>query len=183
MKKIMTSGLYDEEILEEFANSPLRVSVIVSVALMDRMLEELIKKSVVDDPKIVKKIFDDNKLFDTLYNKISYCYITGIISEELYNDMEIFRSIRNYCAHLPKLNDTAIQSIKGKIEKLSLVRTAFTGIENQTPDWQIRMGFMCIYIALVKKMARAKHVDKCLNEVHNLGFEKEDYEFMKQMSI
>ena len=87
-----------KEILEEVGKRPLRSSIITSVALMDSMLESLLRKYLVENSNF-RELFSSQGALSTFSAKIIMCHALGLISKELRDDLNSYRKIRNKCAH------------------------------------------------------------------------------------
>lgn len=85
-----------------------RSLIIISAAILDTQLANLLDKFLIDKPKKQEKIFNNNAPLATFSAKISLCYYLGIISEYEYRTLEIIRKIRNIFAHkieIKKISD------------------------------------------------------------------------------
>lgn len=79
-------------ILEEVGRRPLRASVITATALMDTMLEKVISAFIIEDAD-KKALFDYSGCMSTFSAKIEMSYVLGLISKELRDDLNRYRTL------------------------------------------------------------------------------------------
>lgn len=117
MKTIRITGLniggnlFDEEVLllskatytqfrQELENESDRGIVLMTASIIDSILQERLRAKCSDVPaSSVKRLFDAGGPFHTLSSKVDWLYCTGEFSQEIRNDLNIIRELRNYCAH------------------------------------------------------------------------------------
>jgi DNA-binding MltR family transcriptional regulator len=92
------NGLY-QEIQDE---SP-RAAEIIAAAFLDAQLRNLISKALIDDSKIVDELLGTEKSLDrplsSFSSRIRAAYCMGLISKNIYLDLELVKKIRNKFAH------------------------------------------------------------------------------------
>lgn len=173
--------LYNEELLQEICNNPLRSSVIVSASVLERLLEKLLCKYFIENNDI--DMFETQAPLGTFSSKISMAYCLGLISNKFYKDLNNYRKIRNIFAHELVINDNILQSISDRCKNFNFVHNVFSGLDGSDLKSQMVMEFVVLYVALVKKISRLDKCKECEYEINDLGFESEDYEFMKSLMI
>ena len=82
---------------EELQSESPRAAVIIASAFLDAQLREILSNSFVDDKKIVEELLDSDFLTFSSRTKIAYCM--GLISKNIFHDLNIVRKIRNKFAH------------------------------------------------------------------------------------
>jgi DNA-binding MltR family transcriptional regulator len=99
-----------------------RGSVLAATALIEEDLEILLRKSfTVEKPKIKKivdPLFSGFGPLSTFSAKIKLSYVIGLIDKQLYEDIEIFRDIRNHFAHTYRAATFEDQTVKDKLKKI-----------------------------------------------------------------
>lgn len=106
------------------------------------------------------------------------CYLLGEISENIYNELEALRKIRNMCAHRIKIITPDDPKIIEYEKKLRLVRDAIKGIEENKQLSTFIMSIACYIVAIVKRITRTTSFTKRPYELNNLGFEDIDFKYM-----
>lgn|SRR4030042_324153 len=92
-----------------------RASAILGAAYIDNLLNELLKRRLVDDGEF-KDI--ENLTFN---RRISLCYLVGIFSKEIKEDLETIAEIRNDFAHNIEINSFDEEMIADKCHKLKYI--------------------------------------------------------------
>lgn len=180
-KNAAINGMYDKDLINEICNSPLRASVIVSGSVLDKLLEILLKKHFVENTGEIKDLdmFGNQSPLGTFSSKISLAYCLGLISKQLYDDLEKYRKIRNKFAHELVVDTSILQSLEDTCKTFNLLNKAFPGSDKNDVKIKILLEFMVLYVAFIKKINRTENVSICEYEINNLGFDTTDYEFMK----
>ncbi|MBR4100897.1 MAG: hypothetical protein IKK51_03335 [Oscillospiraceae bacterium] len=180
-----------KEVIKEVANAPLRSSIITAAAVIDATLETLIKKYLVDDSDFLKKsgIFSHSGCLGTFSAKAQMAYALGLISKELYRDIDSYRDMRNKCAHEYVLDESDMQSIGAKSKAFNLVNACFTFKEpenavHHSPASEIKqytvLEFAIILVALTKRINGVQHCSTFPFEAHDdyLKFNEEDFSLL-----
>ena len=173
--------LQNEKILEELQHGTDRSIAIVGATIIETQLEKLLSVHLVDNNKLKKKALDYNGFLGTFSAKINACFLLGLISKNLYNDIDRIRDIRNTFAH--NLIDCNFNNhyIKSEVHKLKLLQEAFTSDwEKQSVPMMFLMEISLIYVALIKKIVRNKPISELPYEINDLGFEDIDYEYLEK---
>jgi len=85
----------------EFNNESPRGVVIISAVFFDTQLQNLLENHLKKDRSVIKNLFSNNinGPLSSLSAKIKTSYVLGLITKEIYHDLEIIRKIRNKFAH------------------------------------------------------------------------------------
>lgn len=176
-------GMADMRIVKELDNSSPRATVIVAASTLELHLEQLLEGFLIADVKKVEELISSSNTSAPLGNfgsKIKACYLLGLISEELYNDLEIVRKIRNRFAHQLHGCNFTEQSVVDMIKNFYFVNNIFEYSSEERPRSIFMLEIMTLSIALVKKIVRCKKIQKLACEVGGLGWEEEDYKWMME---
>ena len=155
------------EIIKEVSNSPMRSSIITANALIESFLEKLIVKYfIILRGEERKEIFKRGCL-STLSAKNKIAYALGLISKELYKDINSYREIRNKCAHEYVLDDRIMQFITDKAKQFNLLKSCFSISENEKIKAYTTIEFAIILRALKKRINNIKRCEECKYEAHD----------------
>lgn len=172
-----------ESIIKEIANAPLRSSVITAAAVIVSTLEKLIIEYFIEDAKSLD-MFGGNGCLSSLSAKNNMAYAMGLISKELYKDIDSYRNIRNRCAHELCIDEGTENSIRDRIKNFNLLNKAFVMGENEQLVGYMVLEFAVIFIALIKRINNVDKLTEFPFEVHDdyLGFDEKDYNTIKDFS-
>jgi DNA-binding MltR family transcriptional regulator len=95
-----------------------RGCILMSAALLDHELEEILKSYLIDDKKVVNNLLSNNGGLGNFSARIDMVYALGLISEKIYKDLHIIRKIRNDFAHIADPISFETQSIKDRCSNL-----------------------------------------------------------------
>jgi len=114
---ITTTEKHDE-FLEQFRYQDDRASVILAAALIDIHLGALLKKAFL--PPLSKKdaLLDERGIIGTLYSRNHLCLRLGLIDEEMFKAIDVFRDIRNKYAHQLEYCDLSTEPYLSKITQV-----------------------------------------------------------------
>lgn len=77
-----------------------RGSALMAAAYIDEKLAELLKKYLIKDKqKVIKDLFDFSGALGTFSSRANMAYGLGLIPENIYDDINVLRKIRNDFAH------------------------------------------------------------------------------------
>ena len=139
--------------ISEFESESDRGCVLLAAAMIDNILEVLIKHVLIECKTKNDSLFDDATApLGTLSAKIDLAYRLGIISDNLRRDLHIIRKIRNDFAHdvldctfanaVVKERIHALRETSGEIDKI----VALSGIKKEAPE---RLQFMIIASSII----------------------------------
>ena len=119
MKEKSPTIIWCDTFRREFRKESDRASVILAGAMIEKSLEMMIKAKLI--PSLSKK----DELFDTAYAPlrnfkamIELAYRLGLISSNLYRDLNIIRDIRNDFAHDIEGCSFQNRSVKNRVGEL-----------------------------------------------------------------
>ena len=172
-----------KQIIEEIGQRPMRSSIITAAALMDSMLGKVLEKYIVCDAN-KKDIFSFQGPLGTFSAKIDMAYALGLISKDLRTDMNLFRKMRNLCAHELILDEKIKSDIKSMCGEFLLLKKVFKFGGSEDTLIYTGMEFGIIFVCLIKRMENITSLTAYPCEAHDdyLGFKEEDYEFIKNFS-
>lgn len=170
-----------QQVFQEVGQRPMRSSIITATALIDSMLGKVLEKFLIEDADI-DELFSHQGCLGTFSSKIKIAYALGLISKELHDDMNLYRKIRNKCAHDIVIDENTNSYVKSIIGNFTLFRKVFkTG---EAEDLQIYTGleFAVIFICLIKRYNNVERLAPFPLEVHDqyLSFDAHDYEFLSK---
>ena len=162
------------QVLKEIGSKPLRSSIMTSACLMDTMLEKIIEKRFIKG--FNKKMFSNEGCVGTFSSKIDLAFAMGIISKEVRDDIDIFRRIRNDCAHSLIIDSKITDKIKSRINNFNLIDKVLIMGENEDLLVYTATEAVIIFICLIKKFKNIEKLDSCCfeDEYKNLGFSDDD---------
>lgn len=173
---MLNTAIITKEVTEEVEKGGVRINGIVWAASVEAFLDRLLEKYF---PENAMQRIRSAHLCDNIQKKSSLCYSVGLISDELYHDIDILRQIRNICAHNIRLGDKDLEKIE-KLEKDTIFSRQVFGIDREPLERRIFFTFIVIMIALIKKTNRTINVEMCQCEIRDLGFEDIDFDNIKQ---
>jgi DNA-binding MltR family transcriptional regulator len=112
-----------EKIMDELFCDNERAAVLVAVALIDDLVNELIIKYtfIENDKGIIVELTDPmrNSPLGSFVSRIKFAYAIGLISKEQMNDLKSVAKIRNMFAHRTTISfqDPTVMSLCSKLEK------------------------------------------------------------------
>ena len=174
---MLNTAIITKEVTEEVEKGGVRINGIVWAASIEAFLDRLLKKYF---PENAMQRISCAHLCDNIQKKSSLCYSVGLISDELYHDIDILRQIRNICAHNICLDDDKLKKIEKLEKNTTFSRQVFGGIDREPLERRIFFTFIVIMIALIKKTNRISNVEMCQCEIRDLGFEDIDFDNINQ---
>ncbi|MEE8155253.1 MAG: MltR family transcriptional regulator [Phycisphaerales bacterium] len=85
--------------LREFEAETDRGTTVVASAYLDDLLAGMLRKYLVDEPKVVDDLLDFQGPLGTFSSRISLSYCLGLIRDDQFRDLNTVRKIRNDFAH------------------------------------------------------------------------------------
>ena len=171
--------LQNKEILNELQQGSDRSKVILGASIVEVFIERLLRKKLVSNNKAQKEAFDYNGFLGTFSSKIQACYLLGLISKKIYNDINRIRIIRNYFAHNLLNCSFSDKDVIEEVNKLVLLKDAFKSEwDKQSVAMMFLMEVSLIYVALTKKIVRVPNIEELPYEINDLGFEDIDFEYL-----
>ncbi|WP_175444810.1 MULTISPECIES: hypothetical protein [unclassified Janthinobacterium] len=139
-----TRALYDESD---------RGLALIAASALDFDLGQLLRKTVVDNKKIAKEIFETSRPLSSFSSRIDVAYLLGILSIEEHHELHLIRKIRNEFGH--SFDDTSFSTkkIKSMCEHLKL------SIYPDAPERnKFQMSTAFLLGSLKKSIEQAQHV-------------------------
>ncbi len=108
------------EIREEIKVSNDRACLILAASFFDELLGNILVEYLIKDKKTDPDLFNAFGPLSTISAKIKISFRLGLISEKEYNQLEIFRKIRNKFAHQLKSKSLGDPDLKDLVLKLKV---------------------------------------------------------------
>lgn len=121
------------KILDQFKTESPRAIAVLSCAYLDYLLNELLKKRLIEDESLFKKVIDNL----TFERRINLCYLIGAYPKRVKEDLLIINNIRNDFSHNIEMNNFRDKTIVSKCEKLHKVaklREEFESVDFTNPQ-------------------------------------------------
>lgn len=170
-----------EQIITEVGQRPMRSSIITAAALIDSMLGKVIEKYLIDDAD-TDELFSHQGCLGTFSSKIQLAYALGLISKELHDDINLFRKIRNRCAHDIAIDDETRNYVKSIVGNFKMYKKVFKAGKNEDLLIYTGLEFSVIFICLIKRYNNVNRLTAFPCEVHDdyLAFNDSDNEFLSR---
>lgn len=98
LAKMRDAGVDAEAFFKSFANETDRGMAIGSVCFLDEVSEKLLR-AVYRKDRGIEKLFKDNQILHSFYNKVRIAYFSGLVPKAVYEDLKLVGEIRNKFAH------------------------------------------------------------------------------------
>ncbi|MBX7147075.1 MAG: hypothetical protein K1X44_07190 [Alphaproteobacteria bacterium] len=89
-------------LLAEMRKESPRGAVLISCSFVEDQLQKILKSFLVETS--IKMFEEENSVLGTLYAKAAIALSLGLINQDEYDEIKIFRKIRNQFAHITKIN-------------------------------------------------------------------------------
>lgn len=126
----MTYDSFSNENFEKFTdtlrNESDRGLALIAAAALDFDLGQLLRKTVVNNKRVAKDIFDTSRPLSSFSAKIDISYLLGHISIEEHHELHLIRKIRNEFGHSHEDISFTSQKIKSLCEHFKLTITITT---------------------------------------------------------
>ena len=103
----------------------------------------------------------------------------GLISKELFNDIQRLRKLRNNFAHNLLNCSLDNEEMREEVYQFKLLKQC---IKTDWNKWSTAMVFNMqiafLFVALTKKIVRIESINELDYEINDLGFEDIDYEYL-----
>ncbi|HEV8605950.1 MAG TPA: MltR family transcriptional regulator [Tepidisphaeraceae bacterium] len=77
---------------------------LLAVAFLDDVLDLLLRASFVDDAEAVNRLIGPGRPLESFGSRAHICYCMGLLGQDVYNDINLIREIRNDFAHRQPTN-------------------------------------------------------------------------------
>lgn len=183
-KDLNPSFIKDSLILEELTQSSDRTKVILGSAILEELLERLLKKHFILNTKLTEEVFEPSAFLGSFSSKIKISFLLGLISQEMFDDLEIIRELRNKFAHRIHQSSLLDQSATSLCNNFKFVKKIIsTDWRKCSPDMIFILELGILEGALVKKITRSKHFHSVEFEFKNLGFEEIDHNYLNDLIL
>lgn len=181
-EKLDADFFRDRKVLKILSGGSERESVVLVGSILDEMLRRLLEKSLLNTAGgVLADAFESsNGPFSSFSNKITVCYLTGLISKKMYDDLNLIRKIRNTFAHNIFQCSFEMDEIKNQVSRLYFITHSLfeEWIETASIKDKFVLDSVIIIVALVKKIVRKDSFGECIDEIDDLGFEEIDWEYL-----
>lgn len=92
-----------EDIADGLTEESDRGCVLVTISIIEKQLEEILRKRILGTKKQLKELFTGFGPMSSFSAKIKLAYSFGIITSEAYSELDRLKRIRNLFAHDPNL--------------------------------------------------------------------------------
>jgi len=124
-------------------------------AFLDSSLEKLIRKNLLDKPKVVKEFLAYNGAAGTFSSRIDFCFLLGLVPESIQKDLHLIRKIRNEFGHRIEPISFESQEIKSRCDLLQNNNTP-TEARPRLKFTNTSMGVLSVVHAEMHKARRAE---------------------------
>ena len=93
---------------------------LLGAAFLDDVLDVMIRASFVDDVEAMNKLLGPGRPLESFGSRAHLAYCVGLLGEDIYEDLNLLREIRNDFAHRHPANFNSEQ-IRSKCERLKCV--------------------------------------------------------------
>lgn len=144
--------------LKEFGAESDRAAAILGAALLDELVSQLISAFLIDDPEEVRNLIE--RPLGAFGSRIRAAYCMGLITKEVFEDLNVIRSIRNLFAH--RLHELSFEraAIVEECAKLqSLERIHMLGADSSTARGRFSLSvyFIQYYLNLERsRLAKSR---------------------------
>jgi DNA-binding MltR family transcriptional regulator len=145
--------------MKEFGVETNRAAAILGAALLDELLSQLISNFLIDDDKEVRNLLDVERPLGAFGARIRAAYCLGLITNEVFQDLNVIKSIRNLFAHgLHGLSFEAEQVRRECAKLQSLERVHLVNLDSSSPRARFMISIYLIQTYLVYEI---KTVIRC----------------------
>lgn len=155
-QRIHQKGEFRRLLIELTAETPRSVAI-VGCAYLDDLLNEILKKVMIEDKNLFKDFID--RL--TFERRINMCYLLGLIRREEMDDLNIIRRIRNDFAHIKNLNSFDAKGISTYCDKLNHLKEEWNDIVkpvNPRESYQWAISLYYVKLDVIRKTC--KRIDR-----------------------
>lgn len=111
---------------DEFQKESERAKVILSAAMLDEVLEALLRAYLVPSADSNDQVFDGpNAALGTFSSRVDFSYRLGLIIKKLTRDLHLIRKIRNEFAHNVTGCSFAVSAVSNRV---TLLRQSFSDL-------------------------------------------------------
>jgi DNA-binding MltR family transcriptional regulator len=111
----------ESEAIKEIRALSDRAAAIVAATLVEATIERVLKNSFVQAEDVQAQIFRTSGPLGSFSAKIKMGYLTRLYEVDLYNDLELFKEIRNEFAHRARAKDFNSQRVRDLTRNFKLI--------------------------------------------------------------
>jgi hypothetical protein len=131
------NGDDEKEVIESLPGLSDRAVAIIAGTLVEVRIKTAILSVCTGNSKIEDRMFQPSGPLGPFSVKIDMAQMLGIITQEAYADLVIFKDIRNAFAHRLDIRDFRTQWIKDRCAKFKLVETHVGNFLWETPNVKV----------------------------------------------
>ncbi len=165
----MNNPLFDEiaaesrRLLRDVSESNDRAAVITAAAVVDDLLDLLLRGSMLKDDKVVEELLDGDSF--TFSTRIDLCYSLGLISVLERRDLHLIRRVRNDFAHSRKPVSFEDPGTRDRCRSLNLAKQFWSGSQpSDTKTW-----FLSGWVMLANQLSHRLNGSRHAEVAHELG--------------
>ena len=137
-------------LLRDVTTSNDRASAITAAAVLDDLLDLLLRVRMLKDDKIVGEFLDSNTFSFSV--RIDLCYSLGLISKLERRDLHLVRKIRNDFAHSRKPSCFEVVPTRDHCQSLNLAKRFWAGSHGQPAD--MKTWFLSGWVILANQLSQ-----------------------------
>lgn len=130
-----------------------RGCALLAISFLEEELKILLKKCLVEIPKVEEIVFSFNGPLGTFSSKIEMAFFLGKISKTIKNELNLLRKIRNHFGHSPELIDFNSHPINDRCKSLK----GSWKNKNSTPRQHFTASVCSILAILHAEIYSTKH--------------------------
>jgi DNA-binding MltR family transcriptional regulator len=168
-----------KDIFAEFQVESDRAAAILSVALLDAQLEEILTSFGADEPSLVELLKPDQPI-GSLSARRKLCLALGLISPDEAAELSILGKIRNEFAHQLHGQGFDIRPIVDWVQSLEVPQRVFPRAKFESrPRFMTSVAFMHLLLVWRLEAAKAaKRTPSSKAEIHLHPISKDDFDRM-----
>lgn len=131
-----------------------RAAAVLGGAFLDEQLKQLLESLLVEDKKLSEALFSPGGALGSFSSRTKMAYALGLLSPEIYKDIDTIRKIRNDFAHLLHGISFNSDSIKTRCQNLAIPKLAIPAYKkNPDPRSAYTMAVIFIIQYFMQKQA------------------------------
>ena len=147
----------NEELWNESMSSD-RSAALVASAAFDTHLERILLKHLLFENSKGKKLL--NSTLSSFSARINTCFCLGLIDEDEYHDLNLFRDIRNSFAHNLFECNFKNEKVKVAIENLKCVKNFRSEKHKEESKLKFLLGVMLLDKSLVMRLSKTSKAQR-----------------------
>jgi DNA-binding MltR family transcriptional regulator len=111
-----------QRVVEDYHKESDRAAIVLAGSFVEHYLAAYIKRFMIEDEAVTKKLFRGFGPFSTFDQRISGAYAFKLIPSHIRDDLELIRHIRNHFAHSPHATSLTDAEVRDKFYELSTAK-------------------------------------------------------------